>query len=421
MNLPRQSRRGAVYLLVIMTTALVVAMALGGALVDRSERRAREIELQAARARDLAQSAVDIGLQRIFADSAWRTNLPANGQWMTDQLIGSANQGTLTLVASDPADGSITNDPDDGLLLRGSGALGEARQTIEVLLEARYSPMPCITGALHSGGALSFSTGSRVDSALTLSTNSGATAVLAIVTAPVEAASTILGATFTGGISALAGTRAIPDQTVASTYEGEATTIPFMSIPAAAIRRVVLSPQSNPYGSGNPAGVYLIDCGGSDLTIRDCRIVGTLIIRNAGAGSVITGSVHWEPAQPGYPALIMTRGNLRINTSASALSEATITTNLNPVGTPFRGVSDADTLDSYPSTLRGLFYTTGTLAVSGTVTLQGAIVSLGAASISASATLTVTKDQALESTPPVGFRTGPVMVTAPGTWRRIVE
>src|SRR5687767_14232573 len=67
----------------------------------------------------------------------------------------------------------------------------------------------------------------------------------------------------------------------------------------------LLSPDNNPWGlEKNANGIYWVNCGGRRVVIRDSRILGTLVLRDANEVTV-EGSVHWEPAVEGYPALLV--------------------------------------------------------------------------------------------------------------------
>jgi len=408
-------RRAGVYVIVLVVVAVVVAMVLTGGLLDRTRRRTARITGDELAARVLAASAIDLGLE-IVRPSGWRS-VNANGNWLTGLLLGS---GTVDLVATDPVDGAITSGVEHPLVLTATGRVGEARQMVKVALQAEYDAMRCATGALHCAGALNFGAATKVTSLGTFSTNLTATANLSNINAPVEAGVAVVGTAFGGTTLALAGTRAVPDATVVDNFT--AVTIPYSSLSGGVMRRCVLSPGNNPFGATSTTGTYAIDCGGNNITIRDVRIVGTLIILNAGSGSSITGAVNWQPAVANQPALLWVRGNLLINLGSGALDEQSSgNPNFNPASTPYRGTSDADLADTYPNTIRGIVYTSGSLTVSGTLNLQGVLIAAGAATISASADVTITGNPPITTSPSLGFLTGPTMTVVPGSWARVVE
>ena len=410
---PAARRRAGVYVIVLVVVAVVVAIVLMGGLVDRTLRRTGRINTDALVARNLATSGLNLGMEMVRA-SNWRSTRAANGTWLTGAAFGA---GSVDLRATDPIDGNFNSNTTDPIVLTATGRAGDARQMLRLALQADFEPMSCATGALHCGGALTFSSGSRVVAAGTVSTNLSIVATTATVNAPAEAATTITGTTFASTQTPLAGTRTIPDATVINNFP--ATTILYSSLPSGRLEQCVLSPGSNPFGAVSPTGTYLIDCGGSNLNIRNLRIVGTLIIRNAGSTSSISGMVNWEPAVPNQPALLWVGGNLFINLTDGRLTEGSA--NLNPASTPYRGVSDIDTSDTYPNIIRGIVYTSGNLAIAGTVTLQGVLIALGSASFSSTAVLTVTSDPVISTDPPLGFRTGPTMIVVPGSWAQVVE
>ncbi len=138
------------------------------------------------------------------------------------------------------------------------------------------------------------------------------------------------------------------------------------------IYRTVVSPSTNPFGvTANSQGIYVIDMSGADLTISDCMIVGTLVVKNAGTVTVGTGPVQWRPAKPGLPSLIVD-GNVILSSSRVALTERELGVNFNPTGTPDEnGVQESNLNDSYRSWIRGLVYASNDLTFRGDVRLQG--------------------------------------------------
>lgn len=143
--------------------------------------------------------------------------------------------------------------------------------------------------------------------------------------------------------------------------------------------RRVLSPNSNPFGSTNADGIYVIDCNNSSLVVERCRIQGTLVILNPGPDSAVEGPISWEPARPGYPALIVGstppfNSNMKIGPSRRGLSEAHNRTNYNPAGTPHRALgTDNDQNDILPSEIHGWLYVGDTLTFGNAPTIHGVV------------------------------------------------
>ena len=160
-----------------------------------------------------------------------------------------------------------------------------------------------------------------------------------------------------------------------------------------------------------------MDCGGKRLTLTDCRINGTLVLKNATAGVRVTSSVMWDPAVPGYPALIVD-GVLTITVTGGDLSEATLNMNYNPIGASYDGSADSDKTDVYACEIRGLVYASGNVTMSGAVSFAGPLLVGG--------TYTTNGEVAMMRgvTPlvgPPGFRRASSMLVDRSTWTRVVE
>lgn len=198
------------------------------------------------------------------------------------------------------------------------------------------------------------------------------------------------------------------------------------------IEGVVISPSSNPFpipsgGPTNPDGIYVIDAEGQDLIIRNSRIEGTLIILNQGPGSEIEGSVHWEPAvystdaSPQNLPALLTNADILIGLENAALDEATIGANFNPTGTPYGGVSDADMTDTYPSSIKGLIYSTGNITLETSPTIEGIVMAEGDVTVNG-ATLTHTYDSVYyEKNPPPGFEGDFSLNVKAGSFKKVVD
>lgn len=147
------------------------------------------------------------------------------------------------------------------------------------------------------------------------------------------------------------------------------------------LHRKLISPSSNPTGGAtNAQGIYILDCNNSKVNIQNCRIVGTLVIKNPGNGSMFKGRFAWEPAQlgpdpnlPNLPALLVA-GNMQLDLSTTPLSEQQCNVNFNPVGTSYLGISDTDKADSYPSSITGIIYSTEDLTLVSNPWITGSVI-----------------------------------------------
>ena len=196
-------------------------------------------------------------------------------------------------------------------------------------------------------------------------------------------------------------------------------------IVTATIEKVVLSPSSNPYGLTNSNGIYVIDCGGEELLVRNVRIVGTLVVLNADPLTV-TDSIHWAPAKtdwkPGnynLPALVVS-GDLRLHITDDELDESNLSTNFNPSGTPYMGSTDNRTNDDYPSRIHGLIYCTGTVEFDQHVTVHGVVVAGGNVGIQGTLELQYSPSY-MEYNAPPGFADAVKPVIVRGSVKKVTN
>lgn len=208
----------------------------------------------------------------------------------------------------------------------------------------------------------------------------------------------------------------MPGASSIDAWKRKGVVIPYASIPGGAITNCVLSAASNPFGSPSPTGVYVINCNGNALTIDRCRINATLVIINARSDSKV-GSTCLIQAPAGQPAILVD-GSLMLELRASDFAESS-TGNLNPSGTPYLGVSDSDTADSYPSMIEGVVFVTGNLYVtsSSDATVEGVVLVGGA--IRVDSRLNVRHRP--PPTPIEGFREVVGFALDPNTVERVVD
>jgi hypothetical protein len=139
------------------------------------------------------------------------------------------------------------------------------------------------------------------------------------------------------------------------------------------IEHVVLGSGSNPYGSKTVSanGIYSINAPGEKIVIRNCRINGTIVVQSADEVR-LENAISWEPTGRNFPALIANT-SIEESTSVASLQEDTIGINANPASAPYRGVSDNDTSDSYPSLISGAMVSTNDISLEGVSELSGPI------------------------------------------------
>jgi hypothetical protein len=188
------------------------------------------------------------------------------------------------------------------------------------------------------------------------------------------------------------------------------------------IYRKVLSPSTNPFSGGtNPRGVYWIDCGGNRITIERSRILGTLVLLNPGSGSSVgSGPIHWSPALPGYPALVVD-GDFTIAATDRVLSETENQLSYNPPGTPHEqfGV-DYDLFDIYPSEINGLVVVADDFSFRNSARICGQLI-VGDDIDSSSGSLDIDYRPDSLLNPPPGFTTPFGCISRPGSTTKVVS
>ena len=325
----------------------------------------------------------------------------------------------------DTVDGNFSNNQDDVLLATATGAIGQVQYKIAVNV-APYGPkgMSCLASALHTATQLTNS--STITADAPISSNGNLTnAVSGVVNGSVEATGLVTNlGTITGTTTSGAAAKEMPASTVFDTYVAQATSIPIANLPLSGgmreMKRSVLAPLLNSYGGGlNANGIYLINCAGSAIKVQDLRLVGTLILLDPGAGSIISGAVLFENQAPAFPVLLV-RGNIEFNWTGTLLESGTPNINFNPVQAPYQGSSDSDSTDSYTSKMRGLVYVSGALNVTASESIEGVVVAGGA--VTTSAALSINHDSTIIDAPPAGFaKQVRPMLPVSGTWKQIVN
>ncbi|MEQ9455235.1 MAG: hypothetical protein RLN76_11685 [Phycisphaeraceae bacterium] len=366
------ARRGAVYILVMMVAALVAALGVAAVGSARLGLKSSDATARAGSARLLALSGLEQA--RWFIDqtvaieasggASWRSSF-TSGAWVSDRTMG---EGTFTWRLVDE-DGDLEDDPSEAFTIEAIGTIGENRHLMSVRMTPGESdePISALNAAVTVGGNI------RVEddvwrSGYTMHANGNFTADNEVVHPRATASGNIYGSIFYGGAASNQTALTMPDpSSVFDFYIAHGTDIPRTSLPtsggARAIKDRVLSPSSNPFGSTNSLGIYIIDLENVDkISIEDSRIVGTLVLLNSADGSEVVETVTWEPAVSNYPAL-MVKGNFELRFSSDSTLSEGLTKNYNPPGTPYRGISDILPLGSFPSVLCGLVYVSGNLTI----------------------------------------------------------
>jgi len=413
------ARRGSIYVAVMGVAMIVSIIGMVSMSIARLQLKSTRNLQDLEEARLLSQSGVEFGLGNMDFVSNWRTDCTNNVEKSPAIVVGN---GTMTYKLVD-IDGDLADDTTDAVQIIGIGRVGDAVHATSVLLEPTGVGLTCLEASFCTESRIDFSNGITWTTDQFISTNRSGADIIdrtgsGIINGDAEAVGTIWDAAVAGTVTEGITPRQMPDSvSVFDYYVANGTQISFSSIPLQAIDKQLISPASNPYGSStNPLGIYVIDCEGADITIKDSRILGTLILLNAGSASNIDMDIHWEPVLVNYPAL-MVQGDFEMKWHAEHnLRESQHSVNFNPTGTPYHGSEDSDIVDEYPGVIKGLVYVSGLLTVSHQSAFHGVVVT-GSVVLSADASFTY--DSTFLNNPPPGFSAGMDMQIVPGTWRRI--
>src|ERR1043166_5077660 len=80
----RSPRRGAIYIVVLLTALIIACISLAALQLSRVQNAAGTDGNSFVEARTIARAAIDIGMLKIRNDPYWRTNL-GNGTWVNNQ------------------------------------------------------------------------------------------------------------------------------------------------------------------------------------------------------------------------------------------------------------------------------------------------------------------------------------------------
>jgi hypothetical protein len=414
---PHPRRHGSAYIAVLGVCLIVMTLAVGGILATRVRARAGTAAATGGEARVAAQSSLELARLWINQDSDWRNTYPKSPWSSSISLDGT----TVSIALSDPIDGDLTNRPNDPVVVTATATRGQARCVLRQTLTAAPVPLPALAYSVHGGGQIRIASGLRLILGNgTVSTNNDLRNDSVIegnanVTS-CSAAGVIYGMLTTGSAA-----KALPEAAVPAAYAKLGTQI---SPNGGVMDGKVLSPGVNPWGTPNPDGVYVVRSG-DNLTIRNTRVNGTLVVLAHGKTVTIDGPVLFQNTRADYPALIVD-GDLVIqySRSASGLSESAAGVNFNPPGAPYQGVSDADTSDTYPAEMDGLVHVTGTLFVSKPYLVRGAVIAEnpgGEAMRLDTGSMQVVYDPSLYTSPPQFYTTSVPMVPLAGSVVQVVQ
>ena len=405
--------RGSIYLFVLASSLIITVIGMGSLFAVRVQSRSALTAEAATDVRLCAQSALELGLLKVGQDPNWRTT-QSNGTWISNMSLGAA---TLSLEGIDPLDGDLTDNEYEPLVLNSTGQKGLARYKTQVTLVPNVKALEALNTCVHASGKMDIHNGEAITaSGAPISTN-GEFKNEGTVTGDVHADTVSKAGTVTGDLTAPADQKALPDPAVITDYLSKATTVAFTGD----IDKRLLTPADNPWGTENADGVYFIDTGDQDLTIKDSRIHGTLIVDVGGKTLFLKDSLLLHAYRLDYPVLIVIgKLNIELKSGEILLSETDLGTNFNPPGVPYLGQMDDDTDDDYPNEIQGLIHATKDIKFKETAHVVGAIISEHKVHFEGSG-IVITHDPSLYASPPEGYTYVDGMKVSPGSYQRVVD
>ena len=408
------SRRGTVYIVILATVLLAFVMAVSGLLAIGVQATSVRARSDADQARDLAYAGVQTLAQQCADSYTWRSSARTTP---TQTLTIGTGKAIIAYSGTGAANFLSLDQP---VSFTSQGQYNNSIYRIAATLNPSYIGMDCLDNALCAGGTI-IGYNSTIKSNGKLWSNTSVAMSSTSLTMDTYSASTITGSTYVSSTTANAGTKTIPDATMALDYYksvGSAVTIASNTVYTGRL----ISPAVNPFGViGQTDGIYAINCNGKTVTFQNGRIFGTLVFYNNTAGVTITNSNYIGPANAGLP-VILTDGNLYITTNTKQFNEST--DNLNPAGVPYGGVTDSNKTDQLAAELNGLFYATGNITIKGGVTLNGQVIAGGNITLgksSGSNTLFLSLRYVPIPVAPPGFRVTPGFKLSTATILRSVD
>lgn len=419
----RHARQGYTYIIVMMSAIIVSTIAMSAVWAARKHQIEQNVADQAYELASAADSAIELALARIAADTNWRTAHVHNTEYGPFAL----GEVSLFYRLLDP-NGDIGNGR-----LRDITVIGIAKRgTLSYAAQVEATPAgPALTFLNHG-----FSTALDVNMPFRCTwTNNGSfhfdddlrlqhQASLSGVVNVVDSLTLDWGSYMNGPSTTSVPRASFANFDTLNRYIQEATNISITSLPTVSGRRRIgnclISPNHNPFGTSlNEKGVYRINCNGQNIELTNCRILGTLILQNLGSNSRIWLNVIAQPAFANYPSLYID-GDIDIDTRWGNFSEASIGTNLNPVGAPYQGSTNTNQNDVYPARIEGLFYVRGTvwLAYDSELEVDG-VFRPYELTTNSDTSMRINYNSDLAANPPPGFRQDTIMRPIQGTYRRV--
>lgn len=363
----KQKTKGSIYVLTIVSAIVLTAVVLGLSKLALQFRRSSQIDTDIDCAEIHAELGIRHGLYATSAISNWRTVLP-DGTWLEDIAIGNV---TYSVTVVDPIDSSISNSPEDPVSITCTAVVNDVTRSIK--LQAQQPPSELLQFSLAANGHIHVYGEAVVDGDIFANNDIFTYSEDAEINGNAESAGSIVqysGDIIEGDIIANSQARPFPNaQQLYDYYLERATEIPHQST----IDGVLIAPSSNPFGPTNAAGLYYINCSGSKITIKNCRIIGTLIIIEPGNNSIVKNGMVLENKLADFPSLIIIDGDIKLQFDEDTLDEEYLYIDFSLPGEPGYG----DMSDIYQSHISGAVYSNSNLHIEGHTMIFGPVIAAG--------------------------------------------
>lgn len=402
------NRRGSVYVVTLGIAMILTVLGLAAITIGRINTRIAADSQDWREAQLLAYSAVGHALTQIENTSDWRTSL---GGTTVQKSFG---RGTFEWSLSDETDGDLNDNEKDPVTILAKGFVNNAAYSLSMTAKIDGGALAILATSLSSSGDITLGTNAKMTlTGAPLSSNQAINNSGQIF-GDVEADTVSGGGPFNGSVMTSADPKQMPDPNVFNTYVAKATVLAYTPT----MEDMVISPATAPGGSTNVDGVYYIDTAGGDLTIRNIRLLGTLVIQCGGGKVIIDEASLLQTNRPDYPVLIID-GDLETTLSEGVLGEKITKANYNPLGTKYNGQQDMDKKDNYPNQITGLIHVLGDVLLTKFTDIQGTLICEGTTTITGNKVY-ITHDPTLYLNPPEGYgeEIGDPVVD---TWKRVVE
>ncbi len=308
-------QKGSIYFLVLASALVLVLSVIGISYTIMHSRKVSE----SIESIDQTEVYAELGIRHAisFTNQAgnWRTVLNS-GPWLTGGKMGDA---TYELAGIDTFDSNLANNETDRVTLACTVTIDDITRTRS--LQARQEAMDFLSYAI-AAGSVRLNNNARISgdvysvNTLQLTNSSCVINGNVLINQGYSNFGIISGAI--NSSSDLMQLEPLPQNNFVTYYESLATPLPS---DLENISNRTFSSTSNPYGTPNPLGIYLINAANEDVTFNNCTINGTIIVNNIGSGSNlfrIDGTTRIT-APANQPALILQGGNVRLESHSAGL------------------------------------------------------------------------------------------------------